>query len=185
MTESIRTSFQIQISFNVNINATLINLYHVCKREMWLHANGIRMEQTSDLVSEGKLIHETSYPQRAERYTELEIDGSVIDFYDTKNKVIHEVKKSDSVEKAHEWQMKYYIWLLKKNGVEGATGMIEYPKLRETTKVALTDEDAGYLEKLIMEIENIVVSETCPSRIEVKMCKKCSYYEFCYIEEQL
>lgn len=31
------------------INATLINLYNVCQRELWLHANGIRFEHTSDL----------------------------------------------------------------------------------------------------------------------------------------
>jgi CRISPR-associated exonuclease Cas4 len=52
----------------MTINATLINLYHVCHREMWLHANGIRMEHTSDTVYDGKLLHETSYPQRAEKY---------------------------------------------------------------------------------------------------------------------
>ena len=63
------------------------------------------MEHTSDTVAEGKLIGETSYPQRAEKYTEIEIGGSKIDFYDAKNKVIHEVKKSDSIEAAHEWQV--------------------------------------------------------------------------------
>jgi len=65
------------------------------------------MEHTSDLVYEGKLIHETSYPQRSERYEELEIDGIKIDFYDARNKVIHEIKKSDKIEEAHEWQLKY------------------------------------------------------------------------------
>lgn len=35
-----------------------------------------------------KLIHETSCPQRAEKYTEIEIGGSKIDFYDAKNKMI-------------------------------------------------------------------------------------------------
>ncbi len=112
----------------MTINSTLINLYHVCKREMWLHANGIRMEHTSDTVAEGKLIHETSYSQRAEKYSEIEIAGSKIDFYDAKNKIIHEVKKSDSIEEAHEWQVKYYIWLLQHNGIEDVTGIIEYPK---------------------------------------------------------
>jgi len=141
------------------------------------------MEHTSDTVVEGKLIHETTYPQRSERYSELNIDGSVIDFYDAKNKIIHEIKKSDKMEKAHEWQVKYYIWLLKKNGVDGVTGIIEYPKLRETTKVELTDEDVIYLEKMVEDIVQIVSSEECPSRIESKICKSCSYYEFCYVEE--
>ena len=54
----------------INVTGTLINLYQVCKRETWLHANGIRMEHTSDVVTEGKLVHETSYPNRAARYEE-------------------------------------------------------------------------------------------------------------------
>lgn len=167
----------------MNINATLINLYHVCKREMWLHVNGIRFEHTSDTVSEGKLIHETSYPRRAERYTELQIDGSVIDFYDANNKVIHEIKKSNKVEMAHEWQVKYYIWLLERNGIAGVTGMLEYPKLRETTKVELTDSDREYLEKTVKEISEIAESDDCPPGIDAGICKSCSYYEFCYVEE--
>jgi CRISPR-associated exonuclease Cas4 len=155
----------------------------VCKRKLWLFASGINMEHTSDIVAEGKLVHETSYPQRPERYSEIEIDGSVIDFYDAKNKIIHEIKKSNKVEKAHEWQVKYYIRLLKKNGIDGVTGVIEYPKLRETTKVELTDDDEVFLEKMIVDIEQIVASEACPSGKETKICKSCSYYEFCYVDE--
>ena len=41
------------------------------------------------------------YPQRALKYEEIELDGIKVDFYDTKNRVIHEIKKSDKVERAH------------------------------------------------------------------------------------
>jgi CRISPR-associated exonuclease Cas4 len=47
------------------------------------------------------LIHETAYPQRLERYEEISISGCKIDFYDTKNKVVHEIKKSDKMENAY------------------------------------------------------------------------------------
>lgn len=87
---------------------THFNYYQVCKRKLWLFANGINMEHTSDLVYDGKLIQGTSYPQRSERYEELEMDGIKIDYYDARNKVIHEIKRSDKVERAHEWQVKYY-----------------------------------------------------------------------------
>jgi CRISPR-associated exonuclease Cas4 len=167
----------------MNINATLLNLFHVCKREMWLHANGIRMEHTSDAVAEGKLIGETSYPQRAEKYTEIEIDGSKIDFYDAKNKVIHEIKRSASMEEAHEWQVKYYIWLLEQNGIEGVKGILEYPKLRQTQNIDFTDEDRNYLRQIVDQIEAIIRSERCPPAINTSFCKKCSYYDFCYITE--
>ncbi|MFR5684246.1 MAG: Dna2/Cas4 domain-containing protein, partial [Clostridia bacterium] len=62
----------------MNIIATHINYYHVCKRKLWLLGNGIGMEYTSDLVTEGRLVHETSYPNRAARYEEVSIGGSVI-----------------------------------------------------------------------------------------------------------
>lgn len=167
----------------MHLTATHINYFHICHRKLWLFANGINMEHTSDTVAEGKLIGETTYPQRAEKYTEIEIGGSKIDFYDAKNKVIHEIKKSSSMEAAHEWQVKYYIWLLEQNGVEGAKGILEYPKLRETKEIELTTEDKNYLQQVVNEIERLVNSETCPPRINSKICKKCSYYDFCYIEE--
>ncbi|MBD0333725.1 MAG: CRISPR-associated protein Cas4 [Chitinophagaceae bacterium] len=167
----------------MTINATLINLYHVCKREMWLHAKGIRMEHTSDTVYEGKLIGETTYPQRPEKYTEIEIGGSKIDFYDAKNKVIHEIKKSDKAEAAHEWQVKYYIWLLQQNGIEGVTAILEYPKLRQTTKVELSAADTAYLQTVVQQIRQIMGCEACPPCINSRICKQCSYYDFCYIAD--
>lgn len=167
----------------MTLTATLINLYHICHRELWLHANGIRMEHTSDTVYEGKLIGETTYPQRPEKYTEIEIGGSKIDFYDAKNKVVHEIKKSDKAEEAHEWQVKYYIWLLAQNGIEGAKGILEYPKLRETKEVVLTISDENYLKSVMAQIKLIIESRQCPPVINAKICKSCSYYDFCYIQD--
>jgi CRISPR-associated protein Cas4 len=167
----------------MNIIATHINYYFVCKRKLWLFANGINMEHTSDLVYEGKMLHETSYPQRPERYEELEIDGCKIDFYDARNKIVHEIKKSAKIEEAHEWQVKYYIYVLERNGIEGATGILEYPALRRTTKVELSETDREYINSIEQEIALLVESDDCPSVINSKICKNCSYYEFCYVGE--
>ena len=95
----------------MKVTGTHFNYYQVCKRKLWLFANGITMEHTSDLVYEGKLIHEESYPRRSAKYEEVEIDGIKVDYYDTGNKIIHEIKKSDKIERAHEWQLKYYIYI--------------------------------------------------------------------------
>jgi len=164
-------------------NGTHIHYYFVCWRKLWLFANGISMEHTSEVVADGKLLHETSYPQRADKYTEISIDGVKIDFYDAKNKVIHETKRSNSVEKAHEWQLKYYIYVLKKNGIDGVTGILEYPKLRITEEMVLSDEDIAYIEGIIPEIESIMIATTCPPRIKKGLCKSCAYFDFCWIEE--
>ena len=167
----------------MRITATHMNLYNVCKRELWLHANEIRFEHTSDLVYDGKLIHESTYPQRSERYEELEIDGVKIDYYDARNKVIHEIKRSDKVEHAHEWQVKYYIYVLEKNGIEDVKGVLEYPALRHTAPVILTDADRIRGTEMEQEIGQIIKSDICPPVINAKICKNCSYYDFCYVGE--
>ncbi len=165
----------------MQITGTHFNYYHVCQRKLWLFANGISMEHSSDLVYEGELIHETSYPQRSERYEELEIDGIKLDFYDARNKVIHEIKKSDKVEDAHEWQLKYYIHVLERNGIEGVSGILEYPTLRQKNIVTLSESDRVYIKNVIQDIEAILNSDSCPPRLESKICKNCSYYEFCFV----
>lgn len=192
----------------MNINATLINLYRVCQRECWLHSNGINMEHTSDTVADGKLIEEESYQQRSERYTQIELSvlhnginlTGKIDFYDARDKVVHETKRSNKVEDAHVWQVKFYLWLLRLNGIEeiegievrlkkiegkidGIEGLIEYPRLRKTESVILLEKDIAYLENTIVEIKNLVESKTCPPTINAKICKSCSYYDFCYAGE--
>lgn len=165
------------------INATLINLFHVCKRELWLHANDIRMEHTSNIVSEGRLIGENTYQQRAVKYVEFQIDGIKIDFYDAKNRVVHEVKKSNKIETAHEAQVKYYLYILKKHGIDGAKGIIEYPTMRHTTHVDLNDDDLRLIPEWEAEIASIISSDVIPEVIEKPICKKCSYFEFCYSGE--
>lgn len=166
------------------VTATHINYYHVCKRKLWLFGNGINMEQTSDLVAEGRWVHETSYPNRAARYEEVKIGGSVIDFYDPREKVVHEIKKSSSKEEAHIWQVKYYLYLFEKEGIEDVVGILEYPLLRETLRVELEEDDRESLRKMEDEIRKIIGSETCPSVVSKGKCEKCSYYEFCYSGEE-
>ena len=159
---------------------------------MWLHSNGIRMEHVSDFVAEGKLIGETTYQQRPTKYTEIEIFYQLtkqmllsckIDYYDAKNRIVHEVKKSDSKEIAHEWQVKFYLWVLKLNKIDEAVGVIEYPKLRETKEVSLSDNDIAELRKMATDIQTILISDLIPGKAQLKYCKNCSYYELCYIDE--
>src|SRR5689334_7854769 len=123
----------------MTITATLINLYHVCHRELWLHANEIRMEHISEVVADGKFIGDTTYQQRATKYTQVELPGAKIDFYDAKNGVVHETKRSDKMEQAHVAQVKYYLYLLEQHGVAANYGILEYPKQRNTKRVDLTE----------------------------------------------
>ena len=165
------------------ITGTQLNYFMICHRKLWLFSNGIQMEHNSELVEMGKLIHETSYSDRPERYQEVEIGPVKIDFYDKRNKVIHEVKKSDKLEESHRWQVKYYILIMEQAGITGVTGLLEYPKLRHTEQVLLTDTDREKLDTIIAGIKNIITLESCPTKVKLGICKNCSYYDFCYVSE--
>lgn len=165
------------------VTGTHIAYLHLCHRKLWLFANGINMEHTSDVVAEGKLIGETSYQARSEKFTEIEVDGIKIDFYDARNKVIHEVKKSNSVEQAHIAQVKYYIFKLLEKGIEGVTGILEYPKLKQREDVFLTEADKENVKQWEIDVGRIVKNDACPGVIKAKICKTCSYHDFCYARE--
>ena len=160
------------------MTGTQINYYFLCHRKLWLFTNKIDMEQNSDAVTLGRFISETTY-KREEH--EIQIDDIVLDFYDDKTKIIHEVKKSDKMEELHLWQVKYYISVLEEKGITGVTGEIDYPKLREKLKVELTDADRDRLQEIKMDIEKIIALSIPPEVISEPFCKQCSYYDLCYV----
>jgi CRISPR-associated exonuclease Cas4 len=180
----------------MNINATLINYLHLCHRKLWLHAHAIRMEHTSDIVAEGKLLGETSYPQRADKNQELEISAEVftekgfvtctakIDFFDAIRGIVYETKKSAAKELAHVAQVQFYLYLLRKNNVTAHYGQIEYPKLRQTERVELNDEDEKKIESSILKATEIISLESCPPTLPKSKCSKCSYFDFCWSGEE-
>ena len=168
----------------MNTTGTHFNYYQVCKRKLWLFANGITMEHNSDLVYDGKLIHEESYPQRSAKYEEIEIDGIKVDYYEVGKKVIHEIKKSDKIERAHEWQLKYYIYVFEQNGIKDVSGILEYPTLRKKNIVLLSNIDREMIREMEHDIMRIIGSDSCPPLEKKKVCKNCSYMEFCYSGEE-
>lgn len=179
------------------ITATLINYLILCRRKVWLHAHGIKMEHTSEVVAEGRLIGLESYPQRAERWTEIEVSGMLpypadkpielaakIDFFDPHLGIVHEVKKSAAKEQAHIAQVQFYLYVLRLNGIKAEYGLLEYPKLRITERVSLTTDDQQQIESQILKAHALLQQETCPERLPVSQCRSCSFFEFCWVGEE-
>ena len=168
----------------MQITGTHIAYLHTCHRKLWLFANGIQMEHTSETVAEGKLIAETTYLDRSRKYTELAIEGIKIDFYDAKNRVVHEVKKSDKVEQAHFAQVKYYLSVLARNGIESPEAIIEYPKLKQREIINWDDSYVGEAKEWEEKANSIISSDDCPELVKKGICNSCSYFELCYIGEE-
>jgi len=162
---------------NLNFTGTQINYYFVCHRKLWLFSRDIRFESENEYVQLGRLIDENSYKRNNKQ---IEIGKIKIDFIDSKG-VIHEVKKSNKIEKAHIYQLKYYILTLKRMGAENITGEINYPKLKKKEAVFLQAEDEVEFERIFSDIQKILDQPKPPAVIKKGICAKCAYYEFCFV----
>lgn len=160
------------------ITGMMIYYYFVCKRKLWYFANEIYMEQNSELVSIGKAIDESTY-KREEK--SILIDNTInIDFIKD-GAILHEIKKTKAIEEAGVWQVKYYMYYLRNRGVKKVKAKIDYPLIKETQEVVLEKEDEKEIEKIITEIKNIINQEKVPIKINERTCKKCAYFDICYL----
>ena len=161
------------------MNGTLINYYYICKRKLWLSYNKINLESNSEDVLIGKELHNEL---NKSKNTEIELDGIKIDKL-TDDYVI-EVKKSDSNIKASIMQLKYYLYILNSYNIkkDGKLKIIEKDKTTRDIKIKYDKKVEKEVKDTIIEIEKIINNSTIPSiNKDIKKCKKCSYYEFCWI----
>ncbi|MDO7976435.1 CRISPR-associated protein Cas4 [Oceanotoga teriensis] len=154
-----------------------IYYFNICKRKLWLFSHNLNFEDENIDVKIGKVIEEESYSSQKKNYM---IDNINID-YIKKNKTIHEIKKSNSFEEANIMQIKYYLYILKEYGLDDIKGILEYPKLYIRKEVHLDKNDDIIIEKQIDEIYKIINDKKIPNVIDNKICKKCAYYEYCYV----
>lgn len=160
------------------ISGIMVYYYYVCKRKLWYFSHDLQMEQNDENVSLGKALDEASYA-RDDKH--IQIDGVInIDFIRNYG-VLHEVKKSRNIEDAGIWQVKYYLYYLRKRGVEDMTGKIDYPLLKQSIVVELTDADCEELEHVLDHIKRIIHQPFPPTLEKQGICKKCAYHDLCYI----
>ena len=160
------------------ITGMMIYYYIVCKRKLWYFYNQIQMETNSENVKIGKVLDGNAY-EREEKHINVD-DVISIDYIKTKG-ILHEVKKSKKIEEAGIMQVKYYLYYLKQKGVKGIKGKIDYPLLKQSIDVELTAEDEKYIESVLIDIKEIVNTHLPPILEKKRICKKCAYFELCYI----
>ena len=163
----------------MKVNGTLINYYFHCKRQCWLHGNRINLEDNSQNVKIGKAIHEIKKDKG--KRTEIAIDNIKIDKLTSDYLV--EVKKSDADIEAAKWQTLLYLKVLRDKAIErkGKLEFIEKNKSKSTIIVELNDQTLSELEKIVEKIELLLQQEEAPQVINKPRCKKCAYFEYCYI----
>ncbi|MDO5410283.1 MAG: CRISPR-associated protein Cas4 [Lachnospiraceae bacterium] len=163
----------------MRVNGTLINYYFHCKRQCYLHGNRMNLEDNSEIVKIGKALHE----ERAQGdNSEIAIENIRLD--KLTKEYLTEVKKSDADIEAAKWQLLYYLKVLKEKGVE-RKGKLEFIEKnisnKKTVILELTDEEEQQLDKYVTEIEILLDAAEVPDRLNKAGCKKCAYYEYCYV----
>ena len=161
-----------------DITGLMVYYYEVCKRKLWYFVNEIQLEKNNSNVILGKLLEENTYTRDEKK---INIDGIInIDFIRSK-KILHEIKKSNSIEPASLLQVQYYLYYLEKKGLIGLKGILDYPLLKQTVEVNLTDEDRENLDNIIIGIKEILRKESPPALEKKGICKKCAYFDLCFV----
>jgi len=164
---------------SLKITGTLINYYFHCKTQCWLHANRLNLEDNSEDVRIGKVLHEIQEEKSAKG--EISIDNIKID--KITKEYLTEFKKSDSDPHAVKWQVLLYLYKLKQKGIE-RKGKIQYHEKSKNTKMEILELDEVNEKELLKVLEEISTLINQPSPPEPKFenkCKKCAYYEYCFI----
>lgn len=166
-----------ELTSRERVSGTQIAYYFLCHRKLWLFSHHITFEHESEDVKIGKQVNQESYSRSKK---DINIDQTIsIDFLKEKNGVvIHEVKKSNKMEESHKWQLLYYLYYLKRRGID-ATGVINYPLLNKKEELSLDQLSEITLEKSLLDIERVLAGEL-PRVLRIPICKKCAYFEFCF-----
>lgn len=160
------------------ITGVMVYYYAVCKRKLWYFYNEIDMEDGNENVQIGKVIDEESY-KRDKKH--ININNIInIDFIRSRG-ILHEVKKSNKIEEASILQVKYYLYYLKKKGVDNIKAKIDYPLLKQTLDIELNDEDIKEMDEILDDIKNVVKKKKPCELHKKRICKSCAYYDLCFV----
>ena len=164
----------------MKVNGTLVNYYFHCKRQCYLHGNRLNLEDNSEIVKIGKAIHENKAEEL--KNTEISIDNIKVD--KLTSEYLTEVKKSDADIDAAKWQLIFYLKVLKDKGIH-RKGKLEFIEKNKTDKkviyLELTNDIEKQLEEYLNDIKILISQDTIPNTLNKPKCKKCAYYEYCYI----
>lgn len=156
-----------------------MNYYIHCKRQCYLFGQRLNLEDNSEEVKIGRAIHEDKAKKLNHEIIveNVRLDRLTSDY-------LTEIKKSDADEEAAKWQLIFYLKILKDKGIR-RKGKLEFVKKNKKEKketiVELDSALEDRLEKYINEIENLLEKDDVPPVLNQTKCKKCAYYEYCYI----
>lgn len=156
----------------MRITGTMINEYFYCKRKLWITYNGINIE--NELMKIGKILHEDKeHSDSFVLFDRIKLD----DFND---EYIIEYKKTSSGKKSAEYQLYYYLYLLKQAGIN-KKGKLIFLEDKEEEVLVLNNKIEDEIERILKDIQFISSSLEPPEKAKKRYCKNCTFEEYCEV----
>ncbi len=160
------------------VTATALTYLKICRRKLWLHAHGIKLENAHVNVKIGKHIQNTTF-DRKEKDIALG-DVGVIDWAEFKHGILHETKKGKTPAAADELQVKYYMVWMRDHGIDIRGARIHYPKQKRTKEIEWNNAFHHEVGDALTEARKIVAEDRPPPVVKLPYCKSCAFFEFCF-----
>jgi len=162
----------------MHLTGNLINAYFICQRKLWLYSRQLSPDPAWELLELGRLLTQESYPRHKK---EITMEGMKIDLIKREDGdfILGEIKKSSKGIKAAMMQLAFYLYKLKKQGLE-LKGELLIPKQRKKIPVKLDNDIETRLNQAIEEIRKIISHENPPAPSKTGYCRHCAYSEFCW-----
>ncbi len=143
-------------------------------------SRNLTADQQSSYLEIGRLINDTTFLREKKKVFLADIHA-IIDLVTKKDGeyLIGEIKKSSRTLNTGIFQLKYYLYLLKKKGFN-FKGIIKIPKERKSIEVELTEDDISIINEKLKDAEKILKNQSPPEPKRIKYCSKCAHFEFCW-----
>nr|WP_041284742.1 CRISPR-associated protein Cas4 [Desulfoscipio gibsoniae] len=160
------------------LTGTVVNYYTHCQRQCWLFYHNLNLEDNSEDVRIGKVLHEL----KKQGKEEIALDGIKLDKLTAE--YVTEIKKSDADLAAAKAQLEFYLVVLHDKGIirKGRLECLEKNKQSKSVHtLMLTEGEIEERKVQYRQIEEFLNRELPPPPIRKPICKKCAYYEYCFI----
>lgn len=164
----------------MNIAPSIYNAFNICPRQAWLLSRQLTADQQNTYLDIGRLISEESF-SREKKEIYIPDLAAKIDYVKKRDGefFVAEVKKSSGTMQSGIMQLKYYLYLLDKKGIQ-AKGLIKIPKEKKSMEIELTEKDKEHIENQIDKLSVILSQNEPPKPIKIKYCRHCAHFEFCF-----